>query len=66
MANIAHSNNIATGYNVKDLSNIALAAKKGESRNHLDATVQVLMEKYGMRMNKIIINNYDNNVLLAP
>ena len=50
---------------LKDLSNIALAAKKGESRNDLDATVQVLMEKYGMRMNKIIINNYDNNVLLA-
>ena len=36
---------------LKDLSNIALAAKKGESRNDLDATVQVLMEKYGMRMN---------------
>ena len=50
---------------LKDLSNIALATKKGESRNDLDATVQVLMEKYGMRMNKIIINNYDNNVLLA-
>lgn len=35
---------------LKDLSNIALAAKKGESRNDLDVTVQVLMEKYGMRI----------------
>lgn len=33
---------------LKDLSNIALTAKKGKSRNDLDATVQVLMEKYGM------------------
>ena len=33
---------------LKDLSNIALAAKKGKSRNDLDVTVQVLMEKYGM------------------
>ena len=33
---------------LKDLSNIALTARKGKSRNDLDMTVQVLMEKYGM------------------
>ena len=38
---------------LKDLSNIAITAKKGESRNDLDATVQVLMEKYGMRISSV-------------
>ena len=32
---------------LKDLSNISQAGKKGKTRNDLDETVQVLMEKYG-------------------
>ncbi len=32
---------------LKDLSNITTAHKQGKSRNDLDATVSVLMNKYG-------------------
>lgn len=32
---------------LKDISNIATALKRGKSRNDLDATIQVLMNKYG-------------------
>ena len=32
----------------EDLSNISLCTRKGMSRNDLNATVQVLTEKYGM------------------
>ena len=40
-----------TGSNIillKDLTNIAVSTRKGKTRNDLDATVQMLMEKYGM------------------
>ena len=33
---------------LKDLSNISLDSKKGQSRNDLDTTIKVLNEKYGM------------------
>ena len=32
---------------LKDLTNIASALKKGKSQNDLDATVRMLMNKYG-------------------
>jgi len=32
---------------LKDICNIATAARQGRSRNNLDATVQTLMDKYG-------------------
>ena len=33
---------------LKDLSNISFDSKKGQSRNDLDTTIKVLIEKYGM------------------
>ena len=33
---------------LKDISNIAAAAKHGKSRNDLDITVQTLKDKYGI------------------
>ena len=33
---------------LKDLSNISLDSKRGQSRNDLDTTIKVLMENYGM------------------
>ena len=35
---------------LKDISNIAAAAKHGKSRNDLDITVQTLKDKYGCVM----------------
>ena len=35
---------------LKDLTNIATAAKQGDSRNSVDAVVHNLMEKYGKRV----------------
>ena len=32
---------------LKDLINVALSAKRGKSRNNLDNSVSMLMEKYG-------------------
>ena len=35
---------------LKDLHNLSLVTKKGQSRNNLDITIQQLIEKHGMYM----------------